>query len=95
MILDDDLVKDDGLREESSKSDTPTEHTSVLPQVPSKYQIIKRVLHTRTEIIIYPDGKTFQNSKSWFENDVYQVVKKQKQKSNAGKKAAIEKVEEY
>ena len=63
-----------------STTSLPSGHPSGSPQV------IKRVLHTRTEITIYPNGQTFQNSRSWFEDKVYPVRKKKKKKLSEVKK---------
>lgn len=62
---------------------------------PNKPGVIMRVLHTRTEIRIYPDGSTFQNSRSWFEGQTYDVKKKEKKKPKETQKAITMETEEY
>lgn len=55
------------------------------PIIPHPNQIIIKILHTRTELRIYPNGQTYQNSKSWFEGGfTYAKPKKKKtiQKTN-------------
>lgn len=49
-------------------------------QVPVSNKVIMRVLHTRTEIKIYPNGNTFQTSRTWFEDKHYEVKPKTNKK---------------
>jgi len=62
-----------------------------------KGQVIMRVLHTRTELNIYPDGKTFiRNSQSWFEDKFYTPpAKKEKPKAKEIKTVEVKKQEDY
>lgn len=50
--------------------------SQVQPAVPINAPVMM-VLHTRTEITIYPSGLTFQKSSSWFENQIVPVKKKE------------------
>jgi len=56
--------------------------------------VIKRVLHTRTEITIYPNGDAFQKSSSWFDKKTYKVTKKIK-KTTPVTKTVEHETEEY
>lgn len=57
-------------------------------------KIIKRVFFTRTEMTIYPNGKTFQKTQSWFDKQIYDV-KTKKKKTVTSKKVSIGEAEEY
>jgi hypothetical protein len=58
-------------------------------------QVIKRVLHTRTEINIYPNGQCFQSSKTWFEDKIYEVKPKEKKQPKEVAQTTIASSEEY
>ena len=63
---------------------------------PQGGQIVKRVIHTRVEVNIYPNGQSFiSKSQSWFEDKIYQVKKKVKKKAAPSKKVVTKEVEEY
>jgi len=104
MILDlDDIPKKDNVvKEEQSQTGvfptsdnlTRTDSPSSLQNYPSK-DIIMKVLHTRTEITIYPNGQIYHKSQSWFENQTYQVKKKEKPKPAEVKEVSSKKIEEY
>ena len=64
-------------------------------QIPNPNKVIMRVLHTRTEIKIYPDGKTFQKSTSWFEDKHYEVKPKPKKELVKAKQVELQQKEEY
>lgn len=61
----------------------------------NKPGVIKKVLFTRTEITIYPNGQTFQKTTSWFDKQTYQVTKKVKKKAAPMKKTVKKEVESY
>ncbi len=67
------------------------------PQHPSNVRVItRRVLHTRTEITIYPNGQAFINkSQSWFEDKLYEVKKKEKPKAKEVQETKTQNIEEY
>ena len=59
-----------------------------------KAQIIKKVIHTRVEMTIYPNGQTFiGKTQSWIEGMVY--TPKPKKKKVAVKKTKKQKEEVY
>ena len=64
-------------------------------QVPFLNKIIMKVLHTRTEIKIYPNGNTFQQSRSWFEDKHYEVKPKPKKEIVKAKQVELQKEESY
>ena len=64
-----------------------------IPSLSNK--VIMRVLHTRTEIKIYPNGTTFQSSKSWFEDKHYEVKPKPKKEPVKAKQVSLQEKEEY
>ena len=57
--------------------------------------IVRKVLFTRTEITIYPDGQTFQTTKSWFQGGTQYVKKKEKKKKVPATIVKKSGVEEY
>lgn len=61
---------------------------------PSSSQVVKRILFTRTEITIYPNGQAYQKSTSWFDKQVYEVKKKESEevKATAVKKNKLEEI---
>lgn len=67
------------------------------PSLPTPFStgVIMRVLHTRTEITIYPSGNIFQKSQSWFENQTYQVKKKEQAKKKEIIDVQKKGIEEY
>ena len=65
------------------------------PQIPNPNKVIMRVLHTRTEIKIYPNGTTFQSSRSWFEDKHYEVKPKPKKELVKAKQVSLQQKEEY
>ena len=67
----------------------------ILKQIPNPNKVIMRVLHTRTEIKIYPNGTTFQTSKSWFEDKHYEVKPKPKKELVKAKQVELQQKEEY
>ena len=67
----------------------------ILKQIPSPNKVIMRVLHTRTEIKIYPNGNTFQSSRSWFEDKYYEVKPKPKKELVKAKQVELQQKEEY
>jgi hypothetical protein len=71
----------------------PSSANSELP--PRSKEVVMKVLHTRTEITIYPNGQIYQQSKSWFEGAVYPVKKKEKSKAVETKKTEVRSLEEY
>jgi hypothetical protein len=58
-------------------------------------QIIKKVLFTRTEITIYPNGDTWQKSSSWFEKGSQIVKKKEKKPKKQAEQSTISQPEEW
>ena len=58
-------------------------------------RVLIKVLHTRTEITIYPGGNVFQKSQSWFEGATYEAKKKEKAKPKQIKQATIQTEEIY
>ena len=64
-----------------------------IPSLSNK--VIMRVLHTRTEIRIYPNGTTFQKSTSWFEDKHYEVKPKPKKELVKAKQVELQKEESY
>ena len=71
----------------------PEEKTIATPK--DNTGVIMRVLHTRTEIKIYPGGNVFQKSSSWFENTTYNVTRKEKPKAKELQKVSLKSKEEY
>ena len=71
------------------------EGNTILKQIPNPNKIIMRVLHTRTEIKIYPNGNTFQSSRSWFEDKHYEVKPKPKKELVKAKQVELQKEESY
>ena len=67
----------------------------ILKQIPNPNKVIMRVLHTRTEIKIYPNGTTFQQSRSWFEDKHYEVKPKPNKEVVKAQKSVLGKVEDY
>ena len=63
--------------------------------IPSPNKVIMRVLHTRTEIKIYPNGTTFQSSRSWFEDKHYEVKPKPKKGVVKAKQVVLQPKEDY
>ena len=63
--------------------------------IPNPNKVIMRVLHTRTEIKIYPNGNTFQSSRSWFEDKHYEVKPKPKKELVKAKQIELQQKEEY
>jgi len=60
-----------------------------------KGQIIRKVIHTRQELTIYPNGQTFVGkTQVWIENQTY-TPKAKKKKNVEVKKTAIQQKEEY
>ena len=71
------------------------EGNTILKQIPNPNKVIMRVLHTRTEIKIYPNGNTFQQSKSWFEDKHYEVKPKPKKEIVKAKQVILQPKEDY
>ena len=67
----------------------------ILKQIPNPNKVIMRILHTRTEIKIYPNGTCFQQSKSWFEDKYYEVKPKPKKELVKAKQVELQKEESY
>lgn len=63
--------------------------------IPDLKAVVVKVLHTRTEIKIYPDGSTYQSSKSWFEGGHQFHQPKRKKKEVKAPKTEVNKVEEW
>lgn len=76
------------LIEKTKPETTQSQPTAVINQV------IKKVLFTRTELTIYPDGKTYQNSKTWFQKgqEVVQPKKKVKITSEYKKSKEVKEI---
>ena len=66
-----------------------------IPMPSPSNKVIMRVLHTRTEIKIYPNGNTFQSSRSWFEDKHNEVKPKPKKVLVKAKQVELQQKEEY
>ncbi|GAG08054.1 unnamed protein product, partial [marine sediment metagenome] len=80
---DNSLVNTPRVDNSSQEQSLPEKEMSSLPHC---NQIIRKVLFTRTEVIIYPNGDTYQKSQSWFEKGTQIVRKKVKPKPRQVKK---------
>lgn len=104
MILNFDEIgteKEAGYSSASILDNHPREEGASFPSSTSAQEsthqgIIMRVLHTRTELTIYPDGKSFvRNSQTWFEDKFYAPPAKKEKKKTESKTVTIDKMEEY
>lgn len=68
-----------------------------LPNPSSSHnQILKRVFHTRTEMMIYPNGQVYPGkTQSWFESTVYTHKPKEKKKKIMAKESQLNQEESY
>lgn len=57
--------------------------------------VVMRVLHTRTEITIYPNGQAYQKSQSWFEDKEYIPKKKELKKPVKAQETQLTEEESY
>ena len=82
-----------------TSSNVPPLKVSPQPQKPvanSSNQVVKRVLHTRVEMTIYPNGQSYiQKNQAWFEDKIYAVKKKIKKKAAPSKKVKMKKEEKW
>ena len=90
--LDDVGVKESVVTSLGSKPPLLTSE-SITPSTTPK--VIKRIIFTRTEITIYPNGQMYQKTTSWLDKQTYQVKKKVKKKSAPVKKTIKKKEESY
>ena len=97
MILDlDDIKEENEKHSEVVGSSEPSFSSDCNLSSNNKSGVIKRVLHSRIEISIYPNGQSYiLKSQSWFEDKIYQVKKKVKKKAPEVKKVIKKKMESY
>ena len=74
---------------------TATTETQNLDSVPKGAQVVRKVLFTRTELTIYPNGVTFPGkTTSWFQGGT-EYVKKKVKKTKTMKKVTKNKEEVF
>jgi hypothetical protein len=98
MILDlDDIGTEKRAEEHLPLLDSATStNLAVAQESGHQGQVIMRVLHTRTELVIYPNGSSFvRNSSTWFEDKFYAPPAKKVKKKAETKEVNIDSVEEY
>ena len=63
---------------------------------PPPSKVIKRIYHTRTEMLIYPNGQVYPGKcNGWFEDKIYQHKPKEKKKKIVPKKSGLIGEESY